>query len=164
MSGDRAERADASVERVLRLLAERLEQYLEGDELALETLGETFDQQHIGPDSIQSAVLMLRSLAGSFGMDGEAALESEPGIRAERVLSAEERDTVSPEAFGLLLDLKRRGSLSPAQLERVLEWLGGCGVRPVGADLALEIATRVALGDPVETADTAAAGDGDRAH
>ena len=164
MSGDRADRADAAVERVLRILAERLEQYLEGDELALETLGETLEEEHVTPETLHSAILVLRSLAGSLGMDGEAALESEPGVRTERVLSAEERDTVSPEAFGLLLDLKRRGSLSPAQLERVLEWLGGCGVRPVGADLALEIATRVALGDPVASAEDAPAGDGDRAH
>jgi hypothetical protein len=44
-----------------------------------------------------------------------------------------------------LIDLKRKGSLTPGQFERVLEMLGGCGVRPVGVDLALEVATRVAL-------------------
>ena len=164
MSRDRDDRADVAVERVLRLLAERLEAYFEGDELAFETVGELLEEQHVTPETMHSAILVLRSVTGGFGMDGEAALENEPGVRTERVLSAEERDTVSPEAFGLLLDLKRRGSLSPAQLERVLEWLGGCGVRPVGADLAREIATRVALGDPVATAEDAPAGDGDRAH
>jgi hypothetical protein len=62
-----------------------------------------------------------------------------------RVLSAEERASLSPEAWGALLALRRRGSLDPAQFERVLGLLGGMGVRPVDADLAVEVAGRVAM-------------------
>ena len=38
------ERRDDAVSALLRLLAERLEAYLDGDELALETLGESLEQ------------------------------------------------------------------------------------------------------------------------
>jgi uncharacterized protein Smg (DUF494 family) len=72
-------------------------------------------------------------------------VESAPGKHALRVLSAEERQRLSPEAWGYLLDLKRRGSLDSEQFERVLDILTGSGVRPVGVDLARDVATRVAL-------------------
>jgi uncharacterized protein Smg (DUF494 family) len=130
----------------LRLLADRLEAHLEGDELALETLSEAIDDSPFTADDLQSAVLVLRSFANDSGWS-EAPFESEPGENVQRVLSREEREALSTEAWGILLGLRRRGSLSAEQFEQVLEMLGGCGVRPVGVDLALEVATRVALQD-----------------
>lgn len=132
-----------AVARVLRLLSERLEAYLEGDELAFETLGERLDEARVSGEDLQAAVLMLRSMAGD--LPEEATELGLPGVGAQRVLSAEERGSLSPEAWGTLLGLKRKGALSPEQFERVLEMLGDSGVRPVEVDFALEIASRVAL-------------------
>jgi uncharacterized protein Smg (DUF494 family) len=138
-------RTGDAVQRILGLLAERLENWLDGEELAFETLGEALEEGRFAADEVQSALLVLRSLLGDLPDGVETALEGVPGDRAHRVLSDEERSSLSPEAWGALIDLKRKGSLTPGQFERVLEMLGGCGVRPVGVDLALEVATRVAL-------------------
>ena len=134
--------------RAIRLLAEQIEAYLEGDELAFEELGERFEEAGLGSDDLQSAVLLLRSLhaetpSPDFGA-GLAASAS-PGRAAHRVLSSEERATLSPEAWGFLLDLRRRGSLDAAQFERVLDQLNGTGIKPVDLELAREVAVRVAL-------------------
>jgi len=133
-----------AVPRIFRLLADRLEQYLDGDELAFETLGERLDEAGIGAEELQEAVFALRSMAGDLPVEETTHL-GQPGAGAQRVLSAEERGALSPEAWGTLLGLRRHGSLSVRQFERVLEMLGGSGVRPIGVDLVLEIATRVAL-------------------
>ena len=136
-----------SLHELLRLLADRLEGHLEGDDLAFDTLAESIEEGPFSGDDLQSAVLVLRSLANEDTW-AEASLDGAPGTGAQRVLSPQERASFSPEAWGALLDLRRRGSLSPAQFEQVLEMLGGCGVRPVGTELALEVATRVALQNP----------------
>jgi len=138
-------RTGDAVQQILRLLAERLDSWLEGDELAFETVGEALEEARFGADEVQSAILVLRSLLGELPDRIETAFETVPGDRTLRVPSAEERESLSPEAWGALLDLRRKGSLSGGQFERVLEALGTCGVRPVGVDLALEVATRVAL-------------------
>lgn len=143
MSG---ERSDDAVARLLHLLAERLESYLDGDELAFETLGEALEETWNGTaEELQAAAWVLRSLGGAPPGGGVAAVEGAPGPAAQRVLSAAERDALSPEAWGYLINLRRRGSLSAGQIERVLGLLAGCGVRPVGVDLAREMASRVAL-------------------
>ena len=138
-------RTGDAVQKILRLLAERLDAWLEGDELAFETVGEALEEARFGADEVQSAVLVLQSLLGDLPERAETALESAPGAATLRVPSAEERDSLSPEAWGALLKLQRQGSLTTAQFERVLDNLGSCGVRPVGVELALEVATRVAL-------------------
>lgn len=132
-----------AVARVLRLLADRLDAYLEGDELAFETLGERLEEARISGDDLHAAMLVLQSTA--CVLPEEATELDAPGTATQRVLSAEERGSLSPEAWGALLGLRRKGALSPEQFERVLEMLGGSGVRPVGVDFALEIASRVAL-------------------
>jgi len=140
------ERSNDAVGRLLRLLAERLESYLDGDELAFETLGEALEESWDGSgDDVQTAAWVLRSMGGDPDAGGITTVEGAPGRDAQRVLSAAERDALSPEAWGYLIDLKRRGSLDPAQIERVLGLLSGSGVRPVGVDLAREVASRVAL-------------------
>jgi uncharacterized protein Smg (DUF494 family) len=134
--------------RAIRLLAEQIEAYLEGDELAFEVLGERFEEADLSGDDLQGALLLLRSVntetpAPDFGAG--LAGSATPGLAAHRVLSSEERATLSPEAWGFLLDLRRRGSLDAAQFERVLEQLNGTGIKPVDVELAREVAVRVAL-------------------
>ena len=136
--------------RLLRLLAERLESYLEGDELVFETLGEAIEEAEPTADEIETAILALRGAATAEDAEAgagtaAATLERLPGKQAQRVWSKEERESLSPEAWGYLIDLRRRGSLDDGQLERVLEFLTCCGVRPVGVELARDVAVRVAL-------------------
>ncbi len=159
-----SEERDA-VQRLLRLIGERLESFVEGDDLALETLGESIEEGDFTPEDDQSACMVLRILSRDSGQGFEAALESAPGRDALRVLSAEERESLSPEAWGYLIKLRRGGSLTPRQFERVLEMLGDCGVRPVDVDLAREVATRVALqGDDGGAGEMLGHGDFDQTH
>ena len=139
------ERDREAVQRLLSALADRLEDFLDGDELALETLGEVIEESGFSAEDLQAAILALRSLGGSSAGVSLVTVDDPPGRGAQRILSAEERDSLSPEAWGYLLDLKRRGSLDAEQFERVLDWLTASGVRPVGVDLAREVAVRVAL-------------------
>jgi hypothetical protein len=155
-------REKAPVHHVLRLLAERLEAFLEGDDLAFESLPDALDGAEFDADDLHAAAVVLRHLA-SDTTSGESALDGTPPAAALRVLSAEERTSLSPEAWGALLALRRGGSLNPAQFERVLGLLGGSGVRPVNADLAVEVASRVALEDGEDATETAH-GEIDQAH
>ena len=132
-----------AVQRLLRLLGEKLEDYLEGDEIALETLGEAIEEGGWSADELHSAILAIRALAGAGAPPAWVA--GAPGRHAARVPSAEERESLSTEAWGYLLDLQRRGALDAEQFERVLELLVGSGVRPVGMELARDVASRVAL-------------------
>jgi uncharacterized protein Smg (DUF494 family) len=129
--------------RVLRIVARKLEEYLEGDDLSLETLAEALEQEGATPDEIQSAVMGMRGLAGLLPPGGWVA--GLPGRHVQRVLSAEERDSLSTEAWGYLLDLKSSGALDADQFERVLEALTASGERPVEVERAREVAARVAL-------------------
>jgi uncharacterized protein Smg (DUF494 family) len=152
---------EAGAARVLRLLARKLEEYLDGDELALEMLAEALEEEGVTPDDVQTAVLGLRSLAG--GAIGSPAAEpvaallaARPGERsaplarhagrvAQRVLSSEERDSLTTEAWGYLLDLRASGALDARQLERVLETITSYEERPVEVARARDVAARVAL-------------------
>ena len=165
--------------RVLRLIARKLEDYLEGDDLALETLAEALEQVGATADDVHAAALAIRGLAGANGMaawvgplaagdagrpaeagapladatpaTGAAAPADAPGRGAQRVLSAEERGTLTTEAWGYLIDLRSRGALDADQFERVLETLTSLDERPVAVERAHEVAARVALesdGDP----------------
>jgi uncharacterized protein Smg (DUF494 family) len=149
------------VRRLLALVARHLEAYLDGDELALETLPDAIDQAGVGPEDIASAVLALQAFVGEGG--GSADVAATPGPTTERVPSAEERDSLSPEAWGCLLDLRRNGMLDAVQFEQVLERLTATGVRPVGPELALEVASHVALLENREPC-SPAFGDGEITH
>jgi hypothetical protein len=99
----------------------------------------------MGADEVHAAMLVLRGISGESLADGEADIASVPGEHAQRVPSAEERASMSPEAWGYLLDLRGRGSLTAAQLERVMERLTDSAIRPVDVDTVREVATRIAL-------------------
>uniref|UniRef100_A0A832HZN3 DUF494 family protein n=1 Tax=Eiseniibacteriota bacterium TaxID=2212470 RepID=A0A832HZN3_UNCEI len=141
-----APRGTPAVHDVLRLIAEHLDAWLEGDEAALEALAEALAAGDLGVEDLQAAADVLRHLAAGAAAGGaDPALDAAPANGALRVPSAEERASLSPEAWGALLALRRDGSLDAAQFERVLGVLGGIGVRPVDAGLALEVAGRVVL-------------------
>ena len=160
MSDDRER---AAVQRLLGLLAEHLEEFFDGNELALERLGVALEQGDFSSDDLQAAVLTLRSLAGERFGPPTAALDEKPGRQAQRVLSEQERESLSPEAWGHLLDLKRRGALSSEQFERVIDRLSTSGMRPVDVETAHQVALRIAMaaaGIPLD----AVAGETDVAH
>ena len=136
---------DGSVQRLLRLIADQLDDFLEGDEQALEDLSEAIDQGGFSGEDLQSAIVALRSLAMDSRRGGVVTVDDAPGDRTHRVLSAEERESLSPEAWGYLLALRRRGSLDADQFERVLDQLTASGVRPIGIDLVREVAAEIAL-------------------
>ena len=129
--------------RLLRLIGDKLEDYLEGDELALETLGEAIEEGGWSADDLNSAVLAIRAVSGASAP--AAWVAGTPGRHVARVPSAEERESLSTEAWGYLLELQHHGTLDPEQFERVLELLVGYGERPVSVELARDVASRVAL-------------------
>ncbi len=131
------------VARLLRLLCDKLEDHLEGDDLALETLGEAIEEGGFGAEDVLSAVLAIRCIAG--GGEGAGWIAAAPGRHAARVQSAEERESLSPEAWGYLLYLRLQGTLDAEQFERVIETLTASGVRPVSIEQALDVASRVAV-------------------
>ncbi|MBI1797910.1 MAG: hypothetical protein HY076_05405 [Candidatus Eisenbacteria bacterium] len=53
------------VQKLLGIVAEHLEQWLDGDELALERLGEALQEHGASGEQMQAAILTLRSLAGA---------------------------------------------------------------------------------------------------
>lgn len=129
--------------RVLKLLARRLEEHLDGGELALETLAEALEAEEFTIEDLQGAVLGLRGLAR---LEPPAEwFAGRPGRQAQRVMSAEERESLTTETWGYLLDLRTRGTLDPEQFERVVEVLTSFGERPVEVERAREVAARVAL-------------------
>src|SRR3989442_12120833 len=98
-SGDRRMNEDhrmEPVQKLLHLIAEHLERWLEGDELALEVLGEAISESGVTEDHLQAAVLMLRSLAGAPVSGGLAALADPPGRRARRVVKVQGREALDP--------------------------------------------------------------------
>lgn len=133
------------VRRVLRLLAEHLERHLEGDPSAFEGLPQILDDPALTGGDLEAAALVLRSLDNASWGGLPAMPDTLPGPQAQRMLSAEERGTLAPEAWGYLLELRRRGALDAGQFERVLDTLAGFDERPVGLALAREIAARVVL-------------------
>ncbi len=156
--------AQDSVFRALRLLADQLERYVEGDELALETLGEAFEQAGLSPDDLQSAVMVLRSI-GTPGGEPDGDEDPAPGPHAHRVQSPEERAILTPEAWGYLLRLRSQGSLDAGQFERVLDLVSGSGVRPVAIEHVREAAVRIAMApEAVDAAELTGEGPFERAH
>jgi uncharacterized protein Smg (DUF494 family) len=144
-----------NVVRVLRLLAERLEALAEGDELAFDGLGSELEETLSSTPDLELAALLLRGVAGGSAV--EPALDPPAGSthRILRVWSREERESLSPEAFGFLLALEHRGELSPGQFERVMDRLAAAEERPVPLEVAREAASQVVLEPRTGTVDGA---------
>jgi uncharacterized protein Smg (DUF494 family) len=154
------DRASDPVRTLLSTIAEHLEAWLEGDERALEGLGDALQASGSSEDHVQAVILTLRSLAGRWPGAGVPVLDEPPGQTAQRVLSALERESLSPDAWGYLLGLRRRGALDAVQFECVLDRLASTGARSIGVDVAREVAARVAL-RPSGRRDSTAEGAGD---
>jgi uncharacterized protein Smg (DUF494 family) len=149
--------------KVLRLLARRLEEHLDGDELALETLGEALDQEDVTVDDLQGAILGLRGLARLEPPAGWVA--GRAALGAHRVLSDEERETLTTESWGWLVDQRTRGVLDAEQFERVLEVLTLFGERPVDLERTREVTAHVVLdSEDAALAPESPHGDRDLAH
>ncbi len=149
---------------VLRLLAEHLERHLDGDPTALEALAGALEDPSLSADDVLAATWVLRSLEHVSWSGEPAGPDTAPGPQAQRVPSAEERESLTPEAWGYLLDLRRRAELDAGQLERVLDALADSGVRPVSLALAREVAARVVLQLDLEVPGEAPHGELDVAH
>jgi hypothetical protein len=162
------ERSTERVRHVLALLAEHLERHLDGDGMALEELGEALQGQGVASEDLLAATWVLRSLERVpwRSVPAEADLLSAGGAGPSfgRVPSAEERESLGPEAWGYLLDLRRRGLLDAAQFERVVDILAGTGLRPVSLALAREAAASVVLELDPENGGEDFYGDVDVAH
>jgi uncharacterized protein Smg (DUF494 family) len=129
--------------KLLKLLGDKLAEHLEGDDLALETLGEAIEEGGFTGDDLASVIAAIRSLSSAETSAGWLA--GSPGALTARVLSAEERESLSTEAWGYLLDLRVQGTLDSEQFERVIDLLTGSGIRPVSVELARDVASRIAL-------------------
>ena len=154
------DRGTDPVQMLLSTIAEHLEAWLQGDERALEGLGDALQASEASEDHLQAAILMLRGLGGCLPVAGVAVVDEPPGRGAQRVLSPLERESLSPDAWGFLLALRRGGALDAGQFERVLDRLAATGARSIGVELAREVAVRVAL-RPSGHGDSFAEGAGD---
>ena len=160
-----SDQGSEAIRKLFELLADHLEAWLEGDDLALESLDQALQESGMGSDELEAGVLALRGIGGRPAGAAVATLDEAPGEGTQRVMSPEERESLSPEAWGFLLALRQRGSLDPMQFERVLDRLASSGVRPVGLELAREVALRVALrGAGRAESFEEGAGDGELAH
>jgi uncharacterized protein Smg (DUF494 family) len=129
---------------VLRELADRLERFLDGDPTAFETLGESLDEGDYSAADIDAALMVLRSLHGALG-SMHSSIQEAPGRNAQRIPSPEEREWLSPEAWTYLMEQRRRGALDSEQFEQVLGRLLVCRERPIGVEVAGQMAARVAM-------------------
>lgn len=136
---------EGSVQRLMKRIADHLEEFIEGDERALDALAEAIEDDGFSGEDVQSVILALRGLSGDPRGAAVVTVDEPPGDRSHRILSNEEREFLSPEAWGFLLDLRRRDALDADQFERVLDHLTASGVRPVGVEMAREVAAHVAL-------------------
>jgi len=59
------ERRMEPVPGLLELIADHLEEWLSGDELALETLGEAITRRGFTPDHLRAAIFTLKSMGGT---------------------------------------------------------------------------------------------------
>ena len=133
-----------AVVRLARLFGERLEAWLAGDEQAFATLAEAIDVCGFAGHEIEATALLLQGLA--IGAAAQpVAPAANPGPDAHRVPSAAERAALTPEAWGCLLDLRRRGTLDAEQFEQVLERLAEEEEGPAGVERARTVAARVVL-------------------
>jgi uncharacterized protein Smg (DUF494 family) len=130
------------VQRILEVLAKHLDDYLEGDDQAFETLADALTAGGFGAEELEAAAMALRVLSGE---PAAAAPEIHPAKGALRVPSAEERGVVSPEAWGYLLELRQGGSLDAGEFEQVVDRLMTSGLRPASLELARELAAEIVL-------------------
>ena len=145
------ERRTVRVRQVLALMAEHLERCAAGDALALDAMVAALHSLDFTADDLIATAWVLRSLeytswnGVSAAPDLLSADATAPTGRIQRVLSAEERESLGPDAWGYLLGLRGSGTLDAGQFERVLDLLAGSGMRPVSLAVARDAAASVVL-------------------
>jgi len=164
------ERPTLRVRQLLALMAEHLERYVEGDALALDALVAALQNPDLTGDDLLATAWVLRSLeyVSWNGVPAAPDLLSAdapvPAAQVQRMLSAEERESLGPDAWGYLLGLRRSGTLDAGQFERVVDLLAGSGMRPVSLEMAREAAASVVLQLDPEASGELPYGDLDVAH
>jgi len=164
------ERPTLRVRQLLALMAEHLERYVEGDALALDALVAALQNPDLTGDDLLATAWVLRSLeyVSWNGVPAAPDLLSAdvpvPTAQVQRMLSAEERESLGPDARGYLLGLRRSGTLDAGQFERVLDLLAGSGMHPVSMAMAREAAASVVLELDPEASGEIPYGDLDVAH
>jgi len=164
------ERQTVRVRQLLAVMAEQLERTVEGDALALDALVAALQNADLTADDLIATAWVLRSLdyASWNGVPAAPDLLSAdapvPAAQVQRVLSAEEREWLGPDAWGYLLGLRRSGTLDAGQFERVVDLLAGSGMHPVSLAMAREAAASVVLELDPEACGEIPYGDLDVAH
>jgi hypothetical protein len=164
------ERQTVRVRQLLAVMAEQLERTVEGDALALDALVAALQNPDLTADDLIATAWVLRSLdyaswnGVSVAPDLLSADAHVPAAQVQRVLSAEERESLGPDAWGYLLGLRRSGTLDAGQFERVLDLLAGSGMHPVSLAMAREAAASVVLELDPEACGEIPYGDLDVAH
>jgi hypothetical protein len=164
------ERQTIRVRQLLAVMAEQLERTVEGDALALDALVAALQSPDLTADDLIATAWVLRSLdyaswnSVSAAPDLLSADAPAPGSQVQRVLSAEERESLGPDAWGYLLGLRRSGTLDAGQFERVVDLLAGSGMHPVSLAMAREAAASVVLELDPEACGEIPYGDLDVAH
>jgi hypothetical protein len=164
------ERPSLRVRQLLALMAGHLERSVEGDGLALDALVAALQDADLTADDLLATAWVLRSLE-YVSWSGELAAPDllsasafTPAAQVQRVLSAEERESLGPDAWGYLLGLRRCGTLDAGQFERVVDLLASSGMHPVSLAMAREAAASVVLELDPETCGEIPYGDLDVAH
>jgi len=164
------ERLTVRVRQLLALMAGHLERTVEGDVLALDALVAALQNPDLTGDDLLATAWVLRSLeyiswnGVPAAPDLLSAGAPAPTAQVQRVLSAEERESLGPDAWGYLLGLRRSGTLDAGQFERVVDLLAGSGMYPVSLAMAREAAASVVLELDPEAPGEIPYGDLDVAH
>jgi uncharacterized protein Smg (DUF494 family) len=137
---------NAAHREVAHLILRRLIAYLEGDIEALDDLIEGLQSEGIAADTIREALELL--LEQTEERTEELVPAQSVGDPRRRVLSAEERESLTAEAYGYLVGLSADGRLRGDQLEQILAQLGENDL-PVDLERIQELAWQVTI-DAVE--------------
>jgi uncharacterized protein Smg (DUF494 family) len=127
---------------VAHLILRRLIAYLEGDLEALEDLTEGLQSEGIAAETIREALELL--LEQTEERTEELVPAQPAGDPRRRILSKEEREALTAEAYGYLVGLAADGSLEGDQLEWILARLGE-GELPVDLEQIQELAWQVTI-------------------
>ena len=131
---------------IAQLILRRLMAYLEGDAEALDEMVDTLQSHGVEAETIRETIELL---LGQTMTRIEELVPAQPGgDPRRRVLSPQEREALTAEAYGYLLGLTADGRLGAEQLEAILARLGDNEI-PADVDQIQELAWQVAL-DGVE--------------
>lgn len=127
---------------VAHLILRRLIAYLEGDVEALDDLIEGLQSEGIAAETIREALELL--LEQTEERTEELVPSQSAGDPRRRILSPDEREALTAEAYGYLVGLTADGSIRGDQLEKILARLGE-GDLPVDLERIQELVWQVTI-------------------